>query len=453
MSNIFDNYSRRHFLKRAGLLAFGAAAGPLILSRSSSGAIAPGNRITMGFIGTGRQAAGANIPQFMSLPDVQVVAVCDVDGWRLGQARQQVEGYYARQSHSGNYKGCAAFKDFRELLARPDIDTVMISSPDHWHVPMAAAAIKAGKDVALEKPITRCINEGRILARLVAEHHRIFRVDSEFRSLETFHRAVELVRNGRIGKLRAIRTESPKEEFPNEPEEITAPPSELDYNLWLGPAPEVPYMQKRVHSPHNLKTRGGWMRNIDYSDGMITNWGAHLNDIAQWGNNTERTGPVEVKATGQYHQSKVWNVLEHFDAWYRFANGVELFYQMGEPHVRFEGDKGWIQVNCSTNKLHPNKVEASNSALLTEKIGPEEIHFPLKTEKRDFIDAVRSRGQTLEDAEVGQRTTSLCHLAHIAIQRGGVKLRWDPDKEQFPDDDAANKLLDRPALRAPWKLA
>ena len=446
MNKYLGQLSRRRFLKNAGVLALGTTAGPLILSRSTLGAIAPSNRITMGFIGTGRQAAGANIPQFMALPEVQVVAVCDVDSWRLGQAREQVETYYARQSHGGDYKGCATFTDFRELLARTDIDTVMISTPDHWHVPMAVAAVKAGKDVALEKPITRCINEGRILARLVAEHHRVFRVDSEFRSLEPFHRAVELVRNGRIGKLRVIRTGSPKEAFPDEPEEVTPPPSELDYDLWLGPAPEVPYIQKRVHSPHNLKTRGGWMRNLNYCDGMITNWGAHLNDIAQWGNNTERTGPVEVKATGQYHQGKVWNVLEHFDAWYRFANGVELFYQMGQPHVRFEGEKGWIQLN------YPDKFQVSDPALLTEKLGPGEIHFPLKTEKRDFIDAVKSRGQTLEDAEVGQRTTSLCHLAHISIQRGGLKLRWDPDKEQFPDDEVANKLLNRPPLRAPWKL-
>jgi myo-inositol 2-dehydrogenase / D-chiro-inositol 1-dehydrogenase len=440
------DFSRRQFLKTASGLAAGAAVGPLILRQSAFGADVPSNRITMGFIGTGRQAAGANIPQFMALPEVQVVAVCDVDDWRLGKAKEQVEGHYAAQSHSGNFRGCATYADFREMLARKDIDTVMISSPDHWHVPMAAAAVRASKDVALEKPITRYINEGRILARLVADHGRVFRVDSEFRSLESFHRLVELVRNGRIGKLHTIRTASPKEEFPDEPEEITPPPFELDYDLWLGPAPKLPYIQKRVHCPHNLKTRGGWMRNMDYSDGMITNWGAHLNDIAQWGNDTERTGPVEVKATGKYHEGGVWNVLEYFDAWYRFANGVEMFYQMDKPHIRFEGEKGWIQLNF------PDKFQVSDPAILTEKIGPGEIHFPLKTEKRDFIDAVKNRGQTLEDAEVGQRTTSLCHLAHISIKRGGNKLRWDPEKEQFPDDDAANKLLNRPPMRAPWKL-
>ena len=212
-------------------------------------------------------------------------------------------------------------------------------------------------------------------------------MDSEFRSLEPMHRAAELVRNGRIGKLHTIRTGCPREVFPDEPETVTPPPAELDYDLWLGPAPEVPYIQKRVHPPKDLKSRPGWMRNLDYCDGMITNWGTHLNDIAQWGANTERTGPVEIKATGKFHAGKVWNVLETFDAWYRFANGVELFYQMGEPHVRFEGDKGWLQVNYIADKLNPERLKASDPAILKEKIGPEEIHFPLQSEKTDFIEA------------------------------------------------------------------
>ena len=440
--------NRRHFLKSTAM----AAAAPLMLPRRLFGADAPSNKITMGFIGCGRQAHASNIPPFMKVEGVQVVAVCDVDSWRLAEAKKLVEGFYAKQK-GGDYKGCAAIKDFRELLARPDIDAVMISTPDHWHVPMAIAAAKAGKDVALEKPITRTIGEGRLLADAIAKHKRASRVDSEFRSLEPMHRAAELVRNGRIGKLKVMRTGSPIEVFPNEPEAVTLPPPELDYDLWLGPAPKVDYIQKRVHTPHDLKSRPGWMRNLDYCDGMISNWGTHLNDIAQWGAGTERTGPVEIKATGTYHDGKVWNVLEKFDAWYKFANGIELFYQMGTPHVRFEGDKGWIQVNYVADKLHPDKLEASDPKILAEKIGPDEIHFPLKTEKQDFIDAVKTRGRTLEDEEVGQRTTSLCHLAHISIKLGGAKLTWDPDKELFPGNDEANKLISRLPLREPWTLA
>lgn len=445
--------SRRQFLQRTAAAVAAAGLGPVITPRSVFGANSPGNRITMGFIGVGRQASGANIPGFIDLPEVQVVAVCDVDSWRLEAARQQVERHYAAKSPVGTHKGCAMYKDFRELLARPDIDTVMISTPDHWHAPMAIAALKAGKDVSLEKPITRYINEGRLIADLAVAKQRVFRVDSEFRSLEPMHRAAELVRNGRLGKLHTIRTGVPHEEFPRESDQVTPTPPELDYDLWLGPAPAVPYLQKRVHTPHDLKSRPGWMRQRDYCDGMVTNWGTHLNDIAQWGNNTERTGPVDIKATGQFHDDHVWNVLESFDAWYRFANGVELFYQMGQPHVRFEGEKGWLQVNYYADKLTAEHLQASDPAILKEKIGPEEIHFPLKTEKRDFIDGVKSRGQTLEDAEVGQRTTSLCHLAHLSVQLGGAKLRWDPDREQFLDNEAANRLLNRPTMRPPWKLA
>ena len=260
----------------------------------------------------------------------------------------------------------------------------------------------------------------------------MFRVDSEFRSLESFHRAVELVRNGRIGKLHAVRTGSPREDFPDEPRIVTPPPPELAYDLWLGPAPQGGLHPEARTPSARLLGRGGWMRNLDYCDGMICNWGTHLNDIAQWGAGTDahRTGG------DQGHRKvpcgKVWNVLESFEAWYKFANGMELFYRMGVPHVRFEGEKGWIHVNYTPDKITHERLQASDPAILKEQIGAEEIHFPLKTEKADFIDAVKSRGQTLEDAEVGQRTTSLCHLAHISIKLGGAKLAWDRTRRHFP---------------------
>ena len=427
--------NRRRFLQTAGL----AAAGPLLLPRRLFGADAPSKKIGIGLIGMGRQAYHANLPPFLQSEDCRVLAICDVDAWRLARGVEAADAHYGA-------KGCAGYRDFRELLARPDIDAVMISTPDHWHVPMALAAVRAGKDVALEKPITRYIDEGRMLARLVAEKQRVFRVDSEFRSSAHFHKAAELVRNGVIGKLHTVRTGSPKEVFPAEPAVATPPPADLDYDLWLGPAPQVEYMQKRVHPPRTLDARPGWMRCLDYCDGMICNWGTHLNDIAQWGAGTERTGPVEIKASGQFHADPVWNVLESFDAWYRFAGGIELFYQMGKPHVRFEGDQGWIQVDF------PGQLTASDPALLKTKLGPDAIRFPLRSDKKDFIECVKARGRTLEDEEVGQRTTSLCHLAHISIQLGGAKLAWDPDREVFPGNEAANKLTRRPALRAPWKL-
>ncbi len=447
--NSYSTPTRRRFLKASAA----AVAAPLVLPSRLLGGSGPSGKITVGMIGMGRQAVNSNLRSFVRIPDCVVVAVCDVDAWRMEQGKAAVEKAYAKDAASGAYRGCRTYRDFRELLAQKDIDAVMISTPDHWHAPMTLAAFAAGKDVSLEKPITRTVVEGRMIADAAARHKRVFRVDSEFRSLEPMHRAAELVRNGRIGKLKLMRTGSPREVFPNEPEDVTAPPADLDYDLWLGPAPKVPYIQKRVHEPRNLNSRPGWMRNLDYCDGMITNWGTHLNDIAQWGAGTERTGPVEVKATGTFHAGKVWNVLEQFDAWYRYANGVELFYQMGTPHVYFEGDKGWIRVNYVQDKLHPEKLEASDPAILKEKIGPEEVHFPLRCEKLDFIECVKTRGRTLEDEEVGQRTTSLCHLAHISAKLGGRKLAWDPDKETFPGDDEASKLLRGPEWRAPWAPA
>ena len=430
-----------------------ASTGPLLLPARLRGTQAASNRITLAFIGTGRQAMALNIPEFMAVPGVQVVAVCDVDSWRMAQAKALVERHYASASPSGSYTGCATHRDFREVLDRDDVDAVMISTPDHWHVPMAVAALKAGKDVSLEKPTTRFVSEGRTLVDLVKAHGRVFRVDSEFRSLERFHRAAELVRNGRLGKLHTIRSSSPRELFPDEPAVVVTPPAELDYDMWLGPAPEVPYMQKRVHAPRDLRSRPGWFRSRLFADGMLTNWGAHLNDIAMWANDTERTGPIEVRATGNFHDDDVWNVLENFDATYRFANGVEMTYRMGEPHVRFEGDKGWLQVNYSKTDAHPDLLEASSPAILKERIGDGEVRFPLRSERVDFIEAVRSRGQTMEDAEVGQRVMTLCHLPHIAIERGGATLQWDPVSERFPKDPEANKLLTGPAPRGPWRVS
>ena len=440
---------RRRFLKSAGLAA-AAAAAPTILPSRLFGAQAPGNRVNLAFIGTGRQAQGLNIPQFIAVPGVHVVAVCDVDAWRMHEAKGLVERTYAAQSSSGSYTGCATHRDFREVLARRDVDAVMISTPDHWHIPMALLALQAGKDVSLEKPISRFIGEGRRLVDTVATHKRVFRVDSEFRSLERFHRAAELVRNGRLGRLHTIRVSSPKEEFPAEPAIEAPPPADLDYDMWLGPAEKVPYMQKRLHAPRDIKSRPGWFRSKLFADGMLTNWGAHLVDICQWANDTERTGPVEVQATGRYHDDPVWNVLETFDARYTFANGVRMFYTMDQPRIRFEGDKGWLQVNYSKSAAHPEFLEASSPDILNARFGDGDTRFPLRSERVDFIEAVKSRGQTMEDAEVGQRTISICHLAHIGIQRQGAVLKWGPARERFTNDEAANALLQGPPPRKPW---
>ncbi|MHC4507942.1 MAG: Gfo/Idh/MocA family protein [Planctomycetota bacterium] len=405
--------TRRQFLKSSAAAGVALLSGPTIVPAPVFGANAPSNRITIGMIGMGRQAYHSNLKFFLGAADAQVVAVCDVDTWRLDNARKAVEQHYAGERNAGAFKGCSTYRDFRELLERTDIDAVMISTPDHWHVPMAMAAARAGKDISCEKPLTLSIAGGRALSDTVRRYNRVFRTDSEFRSHACFQKACELVLNGRIGKVHTIRTGVPAGDVGGPPEPEMPVPQELDYQMWLGPAPCAPYTLNRVH-PRESYNRPGWMRVPDYCEGMVTNWGAHLNDIAQWGNGTDRTGPVEVEGTGQYPR-------------------------------RFEGTEGWVQADYSSRAL-----TAQPESILKSPIGPDEIHLPLKSEKRDFLDAVKTRGRTLADAEVGHRTNSLCQIGHIAIQVGR-KLKWDPDAERFINDKTANRLLSRP-MRSPWRL-
>ena len=419
---------------------------PLILPRNILGADAPSKKVSVGIIGVGRQTQNINLPGFLSRGNCQVVAVCDVDSWRLQRAQALVESYYAKQKTSGVFKGCALYSDFREVLARPDIDAIFISAPDHWHVPMSLAALKAGKDVSCEKPLTLSIHEGRVLADTAKKLNRVTRTDSEFRSLKLFHHAVECVRNGRIGNLRRMFTGTPRESADLIPFYEEPVPAELDFDRWLGPAPVAKYCEKRVHPRHDVTGRPGWMQNRDYCEGMICNWGAHLNDIAQWAHNSDHTGPIEVEASGEYPKSdNLRNVLLNFQARYRYADGVELTYQMDRPFVRFEGDEGWIEVPYGAPKLL-----ASDPKIITPPSGSNWTSFTRKQDKEDFIDAVISRGATMEDFEVGHRTLSVCQIAHIAIQLGGKKMKWDPATETFDNDDA-NRLLARKSWRAPWK--
>lgn len=442
--------NRRTFLRRTAAVTTAAAAGPLILhSRAwgKDGTVAPSNRIAVGVIGVGRQMVYANLPGFLREADAQIVALCDVDSWRLEQAKQQVEKHYAAQTNSGTFKGCATFGDWRELISRPDIDAVMIATPDHWHMIQTIAALKAGKDVTCEKPLSRSIAESRRMCEVVTEQKRVFRTDSEFRSNAAFHRAAQLVRNGKLGRLQRIISVTPTDGTLGPQPDLPVPP-ELNYEMWLGPAPPQPYTEKRVHPPKSPGGRPGWICIRDYADGMMANWGAHLNDIAMWANNTEHIGPVAIEATGSYPpRGNLWDVIQNFDAHFEFANGVQMTCKTGEkPFVRFEGAEGWIQVG------YPNNIETSADSLLSWKPGPNDLHLPFKTtEKRDFLDSIKSRKQPLYDAEGGHRVNSLSHLALASIELGR-KLKWNPATEKVIGDDAANQLLKPKPLRTPWKL-
>ncbi|MGZ5569353.1 MAG: Gfo/Idh/MocA family protein, partial [Limisphaerales bacterium] len=291
--SLLKRISRRNFVRAA---AIGVAA-PMFVPARLLGRDAPSKKITVGFIGTGEHGTNWNLKAYLGLADAKVLMVCDVDGERMRTAKVKVDAAYGNSD-------CTMSKDFRDVLARKDIDAVMISTPDHWHTLISVMAARAGKDVQCEKP-TLCIDEGKILIREMRKHRRVFQTSTEDRSLPVYHRMAELVRNGRIGKLQRIEVILPKQPmFKGDPTPQPVP-KDLDYEMWLGPAPEAPYTKDRVH----FNFRWIW----DYSGGIICDWGAHLFDTAQWANNTERSGPVEVGGTGTFWNEGLFNTVKDYN--------------------------------------------------------------------------------------------------------------------------------------------
>jgi predicted dehydrogenase len=422
-----NQFSRRQFIHAAAALGF-----PAIIPARVLGADAPSNKITVGMIGVGSHGFDVNLKAYLQQSDVRVVAVCEVDQGRLLRAKRTVDKRYGNQD-------CTEIGDFREVLARKDIDAVMISTPDHWHTLISVMAIRAGKDVQCEKP-TLTIDEGRILTAEVRKHHKVFQTSTEDRSVREYHRMAELVRNGRIGKLRKIEVILPKQPTgPGDPTPQPIPPG-LDYELWLGPAPEAPYTRDRVH--YNFR----WIE--DYSGGIICDWGTHLFDTAQWANDTEHSGPIEIEGTGTYWQGGLYNTVKEYDLTFRYANDVIMTCKPGNPSIKFIGTDGWVG---STGWR--GSVEASSPAILNSVIGPEELHLYTNPagEHRDFLDCVKSRKDPYFPVEIGHRVATICHLGNAAIKLGR-KLKWDPRAERFPDDEQANALSKVRPMRRPWSL-
>lgn len=437
--------TRRSFIRSAAIGTAGAIALPTIMPSNLLGSSAPSNRINVAMIGCGRQSIQPNIPQLLQSKNAQIVAVCDLDSWRLNNAQKQVNDYYSKEKGI-NYKGCKSYADFRQIMQQKDIDAVMISVPDHWHVPVAIEAARAGKHISLEKPISTCISHGRKLVEAIKKYKVVTRNDSEFRTLPKFSRAIELVRNGRIGKIQRIYVAVPAEingsALPPQPNMPV--PAELNYDMWLGPAWEAPYTEKRVHA---IKAYGrpGWMRVDSYCNGMISNWGAHLMGIAQWGNNTEYTGPVSVEGSGEFDKG-LWNSLNKFDIRYQYASGVELFFKIERPYVRFEGTDGWIEVE------YPDKLTASSQTILDSQIGANEMQIRnLSSDKEDFLFAVKSGKPSLEPLETAHRTISMCQLGLMSIKTGS-KLNWNPETEEVIGDNAATALLNIPIREKYFKF-
>ena len=425
--------SRRQFLTTAAA----GVLGPYVIGSSAWGAAgrpSPSNRIAMAAIGLGGMGEG-NLRGFLHNSDVQMLAVCDVDQRRRDAARSVVEDYYARRMPKGSYKGCAAYTDFRDIIARDDIDAVVISTPDHWHILPALAAARSGKDMYVEKPFTLTIQEGRVISDTVRRYGRVCQVGSQQRSEWRFRYACELVRNGRIGKLHTIRTGLAKGRSIG-PQKPQPAPKWLAYDLWLGPAPWAPYTSKRCH--YNFRFIS------DYSGGQVTNWGSHHNDIAQWGNGTELSGPVEVEGRGNYPKDGLYDVAVTFEFTCTYANGVKLVASTKGGGVRFEGTEGWIYVNRG-------RLDASPKSLLSSVIGPNEIHlYESRSHKRNFLDCIKTRSEPIAPAEIGHRSATVCHLGNVAMQLQR-KVRWDPARERFVDDPEADRLIARP-MRPPWRL-
>jgi myo-inositol 2-dehydrogenase / D-chiro-inositol 1-dehydrogenase len=425
--------SRRRFIKHC--MAAGIA--PAFLPAAASARKASSDTVNIGMIGTGRQAIHVNLAAFLSMPEVRVVALCDVDTWRLEEAKKRVDAKYGKNN-------CKLYRDWREVVARDDIGAIMNSTPDHWHVPISIAAVNAGKHVSCEKPLTLSIAEGRRLADAVAKAGVVFRTDTECRSNHDMRRLTELVRNGYIGSVTHIDVGVPAADKAGGNPAPMPVPEDLDYALWRGPAPWRAYTRDAVHPVRSLG-RPGWMRCRDTCEGMITNWGTHVLDVAQHILDTERSGPVSVEARGAYPEkgSGLWDVLLHFDAHFEYASGVTLRYHTDPKgaYVKVTGDEGWIHADW--HRKGPGFI-ASDQRILKVKLKDSDIRFPRRQDKEDFIHAIRTDEPVMIDAETGHRTCSMGQLAHIAINRG-KKLAWDPDAERFTNDDEANTMLERTA--------
>lgn len=427
---------RRQFLRSAATTAVGAAAFPYVVPSSAlgrDGNVAPSNRIVHGCIGVGSRGTGV-MRGFLGHAQVQIVAVCDVDQRHRARAKDLVDERY------GN-KDCRTYHDFRDVIARDDIDTLSLALPDHWHSIPVIMGAQAGKDMYAEKPLARTIYEGRQMADAVHRYNRVWQTGSQQRSTGNFHRACELVRNGRIGKVTRVEVGLPTGRS-GPAMEVKPVPEDLDWEFWLGPAPWRPYMEFGNRGVH---WDWRWVR--DYSGGQLTDWAGHHIDIAQWGLGLERTGPVEIYGSGEFPEEGVYDVAMTYKFHCKYANGIELTVANNRQipqGATWYGDKGKIYVKRG-------KLEADPKEVLDETIGPDEIHlYESRNHIGNFLECVRSREETVAPIEIGHRSISVGLLGEIAMLTG-QKLKWDPENERFENSDEANRMLRRP-MRAPWHL-
>jgi predicted dehydrogenase len=430
------NMNRRHFFKSvAGTIV----AAPYFLPASvlgRTGATAPSDRITIGCIGVGGMGT-ANMRNFLGLPSAQVLAVCDVDTKHRHQARDIVNAAYGNTD-------CAVYNDFRELLARDDLDAVMIATPDHWHAIIAVASARARKDIYGEKPLAYTIAEGRALVDAVQRYGVVWQTGSWQRSQRNFRFACELVRNGRIGEVHTVRVGLPQGNGIDDQGKQPMPvPEGFDYDMWLGPAPWAPYCPSRCHA--NFR----WIS--DYSGGQLTDWAGHHCDIANWGMNTESSAPIEIEGQAVFPKAEdgLFDTAESYYFECKFAEGFTMIVadEKQQPKgmgTQFFGTEGWIYVDRSGLDAHPRSI-------LKSTIGPNEIHlYESEDHIGNFLECVASRANTITPADVAHHAIMIGHLGNIAM-RLGRKVRWDRHAERFVNDPEADRMLSRP-MRSPWMI-
>ena len=439
-------YTRRGFLKKAAGAAVGTVGFPYVISFSALGKaanVAASERITVGCVGVGPQGR-AVMRNFLAQKDAQVVAICDLKEAARQEAKNLVNKHYQNND-------CATYKDFRELVSRDDIDVVSVATTDHWHVLVSLAAAKAGKDVYLEKPMGLSVTEDQALRQICHRYGTVFQFGTQQRSSRNFRFACELARNKRIGKLHTINVWSPSSASGGPPEPVPAP-KELDYDMWLGPAPYTPYTKDRCSNKY-------WWFISDYALGFIAGWGVHPLDIAVWGGGDKLNCPVEIQGKGVWPDpagvcdtATNWNIVLKYDSGVTmnftgnpFPETWKKRYGRTTSHgTAFEGSEGWVHVDRAGINAHPKE-------LLQTELGPNDIHlYESNNHVRNMLDCVKTRAETICPIDVAVQADTICQVSDIAI-RLEQKLRWDPTKECFVNNETANRRLTR-SMRSPWRL-
>ncbi len=429
--------SRRVFVKRSATAVAGAIVLPQIVPSSvfgMGGKMPPSDRIIMGAIGTGSQGM-SNMRDFLRLKDqLQFIAVCDVDSLHLERAAETVNRAY-------NNSDCRTYKDYREFLEKEKPDAVSIALPDHWHGIIYSEVANKKMHIYGEKPICRTIEDGKTIVRAVKNNNIIWQTGSWQRSEANFHRGAELVINGRVGKLSSIEVGLPDGNKGIGTPPVKDIPSELDWDMWLGPALKVPYRGV---------SHWDWRWILDYSGGQLTDWAGHHIDIANWGAGLEHTGPVEISGEGVYPMEGIFNAPVEYDFNCKYANGIEMRVANSSRLINgmgttWYGELGWIHTNRG------NRLIASDAEILREVIGEDEIHLYKSDDHwQNFIDCIRSGKETISPVDSAYRAISVGLLGEIAMTTGET-IKWDPDKEEIIDNPRASRLLSRP-YRKPWTL-